>query len=69
MQGYIASDGKRWIYINGLPIDDKNDFISEEDRKHLPQSLVMPDGGGMLFWQAYINVDEGTVEILFNDSY
>lgn len=69
MQGYRTQSEKLRAYVVGVPIGIDTAFFDEETRKKLPRTLIMPDGGGMLFWQAYVDIEGGKVEIIFNDDY
>jgi hypothetical protein len=62
IHGFINSKGEKFAFVNGFKID-------EELSKKLPLYIVQADGMGNKYWQAYINLENGEVEIKLNDIY
>ena len=69
MQGYRTKAGDERVYVVGSPLEGKNSFLNDEQRRDLPKSLILPDGGGVFHWQAYIDVKSKKIEMIFNSSY
>lgn len=67
MLGSRLPDGKNIVYINSLSLS--NDLIKNQFNGLLPGSLVMVDGGGNTFWEAYYDVASEAVEIKFNSDF
>jgi len=69
MQGYVTDKGKRLVYVAGSPIDGNTSTLSDQERRELPKTLVLPDGGGIYHWQAYVDIDKKEVDISFNNDF
>lgn len=69
MQKYETLNGGNRVYVVGAPAGNEHSALNLIKDGEYPQTLVLPDGGGAFFWQAYVDLKSGEVDIIFNDNF
>ena len=54
----VDDNGKKYVWINALRLDDDDDFVSLEE---LSRHIVRVRDGGNWYWNVFLNISDGKV--------